>query len=181
MKKKLKRGMSGLLAALLTFTAVFGSGVTALAASPSGATSKSYSVAFPRDGDANQIYSEDVWGHSAKTYMNGWSTSESTTTTVHCMDSFDGQVVYCIEPGVPRSMARPSPVRQRTSGTTTPSSLNRTIEPDDIKVLLGPYHAVWLSGESFHLVALPECGGCRPHCPRLRHADPGVGDHRRRA
>lgn len=39
MKKKLKRGMSGLLAALLTFTAVFGSGVTALAASPSGATS----------------------------------------------------------------------------------------------------------------------------------------------
>ena len=96
MKKKLKRGMSGLLAALLTFTAVFGSGVTALAASPSGATSKSYSVAFPRDGDANQIYSEDVWGHSAKTYMNGWSTSESTTTTVHCMDSFDGQVVYCI-------------------------------------------------------------------------------------
>ena len=34
MKKKLKRGMSGLLAALLTFTAVFGSGVTALAASP---------------------------------------------------------------------------------------------------------------------------------------------------
>ena len=99
MKKKLKRGMSGLLAALLTFTAVFGSGVTALAASPSGATSKSYSVAFPRDGDANQIYSEDVWGHSAKTYMNGWSTSESTTTTVHCMDSFDGQVVYCIEPG----------------------------------------------------------------------------------
>ena len=47
MKKKLKRGMSGLLAALLTFTAFFGSGVTALAASPSGATSKSYSVAFP--------------------------------------------------------------------------------------------------------------------------------------
>lgn len=96
--------MSGLLAALLTFTAVFGSGVTALAASPSGATSKSYSVAFPRDGDANQIYSEDVWGHSAKTYMNGWSTSESTTTTVHCMDSFDGQVVYCIESSAPRSM-----------------------------------------------------------------------------
>ena len=82
MKKKLKRGMSGLLAALLTFTAVFGSGVTALAASPSGATSKSYSVAFPRDGDANQIYSEDVWGHSAKTYMNGWSTSESTRPSI---------------------------------------------------------------------------------------------------
>ena len=137
MKKKLKRGMSGLLAALLTFTAVFGSGVTALAASPSGATSKSYSVAFPRDGDANQIYSEDVWGHSAKTYMNGWSTSESTTTTVHCMDSFDGQVVYCIEPGVPRSMGETFTGFGEDFWDNYPSSLNRTIEPDDIKVLLG--------------------------------------------
>ena len=137
MKKKLKRGMSGLLAALLTFTAVFGSGVTALAASPSGATSKSFSVAFPRDGDANQIYSEDVWGHSAKTYMNGWSTSESTTTTVHCMDSFDGQVVYCIEPGVPRSMGETFTGFGEDFWDNYPSSLNHTIEPDDIKVLLG--------------------------------------------
>lgn len=137
MKKKLKRGMSGLLAALLTFTAVFGSGVTALAASPSGATSKSYSVAFPRDGDANQIYSEDVWGHSAKTYMNGWSTSESTTTTVHCMDSFDGQAVYCIEPSAPRSMGETFTGFGEDFWDNYPSSLNRTIEPDDIKVLLG--------------------------------------------
>ena len=137
MKKKLKRGMSGLLAVLLTFTAVFGSGVTALAASPSGATSKSYSVAFPRDGDANQIYSEDVWGYSAKTYMNGWSTSESTTTTVHCMDSFDGQVVYCIEPGVPRSMGETFTGFGEDFWDNYPSSLNHTIEPDDIKVLLG--------------------------------------------
>lgn len=137
MKKKFKRRMSGLLAALLTFTAVFSSGVTALAASPSGATSKSYSVAFPRDGDANQIYSEDVWGHSAKTYMNGWSTSESTTTTVHCMDSFDGQVVYCIEPGVPRSMGETFTGFGEDFWDNYPSSLNRTIEPDDIKVLLG--------------------------------------------
>ena len=137
MKKKLKRGMSGLLAALLTFTAVFGSGVTALAASPSGATSKSYSVAFPRDGDANQIYSEDVWGHSAKTYMNGWSTSESTTTTVHCMDSFDGQAVYCIEPSAPRSMGETFTGFGEDFWDNYPGSLNRTIEPDDIKVLLG--------------------------------------------
>ena len=55
MKKKLKRGMSGLLAALLTFTAVFGSGVTALAASPSGATSKSYSVAFGTETPTRSI------------------------------------------------------------------------------------------------------------------------------
>ena len=137
MKKKLKRGMSGLLAALLTFTAVFGSGVTALAASPSGATSKSYSVAFPRDGDANQIYSEDVWGHSAKTYMNGWSTSESTTTTVHCMDSFDGQVVYCIESSAPRSMGETFTGFGEDFWDNYPSSLNHTIGPDDIKVLLG--------------------------------------------
>ena len=69
--------------------------------------------------------------------MIGCSTSESTTTTVHCMDSFDGQVVYCIEPGVPRSMGETFSGFGEDFWDNYPSSLNRTIEPDDIKVLLG--------------------------------------------
>ena len=67
MKKILKRGMSGLLAVLMAFTMLAGFGTTtAFAASE---TAESYMISFPRDGDAAQIYSEDAWGHSAKSYM----------------------------------------------------------------------------------------------------------------
>ena len=95
MKKKiLTRSTSGLLAFLMCFTAMLGIGTTTAFAAYESA--EAYSVGFPRDGDANQIYSEDLWGHSAKQYMNGWATEASTVTTIHCMDSFDGQVVYCM-------------------------------------------------------------------------------------
>lgn len=90
MKKIFKRGMSGLLAVLMAFTVLAGFGTTtAFAASE---TAESYMISFPRDGDAAQIYSEDAWGHSAKTYMNGWATGSSNYTTLHCMNSFDGKV-----------------------------------------------------------------------------------------
>ena len=102
MKKILKRGMSGLLAVLMAFTVLAGFGTTtAFAASE---TAESYMISFPRDGDAAQIYSEDAWGHSAKSYMNGWATGSSNYTTLHCMDSFDGKVCYCIEPGLSRNV-----------------------------------------------------------------------------
>lgn len=95
MKKILKRGMSGLLAVLMAFTMLAGFGTTtAFAASE---TAESYMISFPRDGDAAQIYSEDAWGHSAKSYMNGWATGSSNYTTLHCMDSFDGKVCYCMQ------------------------------------------------------------------------------------
>lgn len=79
MKKIFKRGMSGLLAVLMAFTMLAGFGTTtAFAASE---TAESYMISFPRDGDAAQIYSEDAWGHSAKSYMNGWATGSSNYTT----------------------------------------------------------------------------------------------------
>ena len=67
--KFIKRGMSGLMAVLMAVTAFVGLGTTtAFAASE---TAESYMVSYPRDGDANQVYGEDGWGHTAKTYMNG--------------------------------------------------------------------------------------------------------------
>ena len=90
MKKKiLKRGMSGLLAVLMAFTALIGMGTTAFAASE---TAESYMVSYPRDGDACMVYGEDGWGHSAKSYMNGWGSQAGNFTTLHCMDSYDGKV-----------------------------------------------------------------------------------------
>lgn len=53
MKKFYRRSISGLLAVLICFTTILGSSVTALATSVPAETAKSYSVAFPRNGDAN--------------------------------------------------------------------------------------------------------------------------------
>ena len=64
-----RRGISGLLAVLMTFTALMGIGTTtAFAASTAGETAESYSVGFPRDGDANLDYSS-TWVTSGE----GWS------------------------------------------------------------------------------------------------------------
>ena len=68
MKKFYRRSISGLLALLICFTAILSSGVTAFAASSSGETAKSYSVAFPRDGDAN-LDNSGTWGHDELHYM----------------------------------------------------------------------------------------------------------------
>ena len=120
MKKIFKRGMSGLLAVLMAFTVLAGFGTTtAFAASE---TAESYMISFPRDGDAAQIYSEDAWGHSAKNYMNGWATGSSDYTTLHCMDSFDGKVCYCIEPGLSRNVGDTYHGFGGISGITIPAS-----------------------------------------------------------
>ena len=135
MKKKIfKRGMSGLLAVLMAFTALIGMGTAAFAASE---TAESYMVSYPRDGDAVQVYDHSTWGHDAKTYMNGWSTGASNMTTIHCMDSYDGKVCYCIEPGVPRNVGDSYSGFGENFWDNYPSQYNNTIEPDDIKVLLG--------------------------------------------
>ena len=47
MKKLYRRSISGLLALLICFTAILGSGVTAFAAAPTGERADSDSVAFP--------------------------------------------------------------------------------------------------------------------------------------
>ncbi len=135
MKSFIKRGMSGLLAFLMCFTALFGAGsTTAFAASE---TSESYMISFPRDGDANQVYGTDTWGHPAKNFMNGWYTEENTTWTVHAQESFEGQVCYCIEPGVHREIGDTYSGFGENFWDNYPSSYNNTIEPDTIKVLLG--------------------------------------------
>lgn len=72
-----------------------------------------------------------------KTYMNGWSTTGATTTTIHCMDSFDGKACYCIEPGITRNVGDTYTKYDENFWDNYPSSLNSTIEPDDIKLLLG--------------------------------------------
>ena len=96
MTQKVKRALSLFMAAVLCCTALLGLGTTVYAAREQGTV---YLIAFPRSGDEN--YS-GAWGHDAAEYMNGWSTGQSRYTSVRAVNSYSGNICYCIEPGVPQ-------------------------------------------------------------------------------
>ncbi len=129
--QKIKKCMSLFLAALMCVTTLFGVGTTAYAAEE---TDEVCLVSFPRDGDAN--YSNE-WGHSSFDFMNGWSTGSSRYTTVRAMGSYDGNICYCIEPGVPQESGDRFTKKGEDFWDNYPSSYNHTISPDDIKLFIG--------------------------------------------
>ena len=94
--QKFKRTLSLFLAMLMCVTTLFGMGTTAFAAEE---TDEVYLISYPRDGDAN--YGGE-WGHNSLSFMNGWSTATSRFTTIRAMGSYEGNICYCIEPGVPQ-------------------------------------------------------------------------------
>lgn len=129
--KKFKRIMSLFLAALMCVTTLAGLGTTAYAAEE---TDEVYLVSFPRDGDDN--YSGE-WGHGSHTFMNGWSTKGSRYTSVYAMGSYTGNICYCIEPGVTLKTGDRFTKKGENFWDNYPSSYNKTITPDDIKLFIG--------------------------------------------
>ena len=129
--QKIKKCMSLFLAALMCVTTLFGVGTTAYAAEE---TDEVCLVSFPRDGDAN--YGGE-WGHGSYTYMNGWSMASSRYTTVRAMGSYEGNICYCIEPGVPQESGDRFTKKGENFWDNYPSSYNHTISPDDIKLFIG--------------------------------------------
>lgn len=129
--QKIKKCMSLFLAALMCVTTLFGIGTTAYAAEE---TDEVCLVSFPRDGDAN--YGGE-WGHGSFNFMNGWSSGSSRYTTVRAMGSYDGNICYCIEPGVPQDSGDRFTKKGENFWDNYPSSYNHTISPDDIKLFIG--------------------------------------------
>ena len=129
--QKIKKVMSLFLAALMCVTTLVGFGTTAYAAEE---TDEVYLISFPRDGDAN--YGGE-WGHSSLNFMNGWFTGTSRYTTVRAMGSYEGNICYCIEPGVPQNTGDSFTQKGENFWDNYPSSYNHTISPDDIKLFIG--------------------------------------------
>ena len=129
--QKLKRMMSLFLAALICVTTLVGFGTTAYAAEE---TDEVCLVSFPRDGDAN--YGGE-WGHGSFNFMNGWFAQTSRYTTVRAMGSYSGNICYCIEPGVPQETGDRYTKKGENFWDNYPSSYNKTISPDDIKLFIG--------------------------------------------
>ena len=129
--QKFKRTVSMLLAMLMCVTTLFGMGTTAFAAEE---TDEVYLISYPRDGDAN--YGGE-WGHISLSFMNGWSTATSRFTTIRAMGSYEGNICYCIEPGVPQQTGNTFTKKGENFWDEYPSSYNSTIAPDDIKLFIG--------------------------------------------
>ena len=129
--KWLKKGLSALLSAAMCFTTVLSISTPVFAATEVEA----YMVDYPRDGDAN--YSTTTWGHSAAKLMSGWAQQGHNYTTLHSIGTFNGQVAYCIEPGVSQYSGDILTGQDESYWENYPASNNVTISPDTVKLLLG--------------------------------------------
>lgn len=130
-RKTLKKALSAFLSLLMCMMTLLSISTPVFAAT----TVDAYMVDFPRDGDSN--YSATAWGHSATSLMGGWRFLNNKYTTVHSIGTYNGQVSYCIEPGIGQNAGDTLSHKDETFWENYPSHLNPTISPDTIKVLLG--------------------------------------------
>ncbi len=129
----LKRGTSLLLAFLMCLTTFFGIGTTTAFAA--GTKGEALLIAYPREGDAN--YSQTTWGREAMTLMNGWSMMKSKYFSVFTMNSYNGNICYCIEPGTLLNNGDVFEQKDETFFDNYPSEYNHTITPYEIQHFLG--------------------------------------------
>ena len=128
--KKAKKVLSLLLAAVTCLGTFAGFGTTAFAA---GERMTAYMVDLPRSADPNKT----GWGHPALSLMGGWSVESGDHYTVHTQDSYNGKLVYCIEPGVGVHTGDSYTGFGEDFWDNYPSSLNPTISPTVIKAYIG--------------------------------------------
>ena len=131
MTQNIKRVLSLLLTVVLCFVTFSGLATTAYAAAEQGTA---YLIAFPRDGD--EAYSGE-WGHDKQTYMNGWGVDKTRRTSVYAMNSYAGNICYCIEPGAPLQTGNILGQKGENFWEQYPPDFNKTISPETIKLMIG--------------------------------------------
>lgn len=132
MKSKImKKAVSLLLMAVTILGTVIGGATPAFAAE----TLSAHNFSFPRENDAN--WDSSSWGRPAQNLMSGWYADSVNQFWVHTVGDVEDTVTYCIEPGVNRPAGSSFTKRDESFWDNYPSSLNVTIQPDTIKLLLG--------------------------------------------
>ena len=127
-----KRSIAGMLAfAFLLTTMLSVGGTTAFAA---GTQEKVYIVSFPRSGD---VSSNTGWGHTAQSYLNGWSTTANSYTVTRAIGGYEGQACYCIEPGVSQQTGDTLTKKDENFWDNYPDDYNSAIAPYTIKLFIG--------------------------------------------
>lgn len=128
--RKGKRLLSLLLALVLSVGMFSGLATTAFAASEQMTL---YMYDLPRGG-ANKT----AWGHGALSLMGGWtSAGRDGYWSVFCKDSYSGQIVYCIEPGIHCATGDVNSAFGEGFWDNYPSGMNSTISPTVIKAYIG--------------------------------------------
>ena len=127
-----KRSVSLLLSFIICLSTIVGVALTASAASTTG---KAIVIGYPRNGDAN--YSTVTWGHDELHYMGGWMSHKGRHTTFYTMNSYKGNICYCIEPGRPFDTGLVFTQKGEDFFDNFPEAYNSTISADDIKLFLG--------------------------------------------
>lgn len=120
-----------LLALLVCVTMFAGLGTTAFAASEKGMV---YLNVYPASGDSGD---SSLWGHGALNFMNGWSTSAGSKLFLRSINSFTGNVCYCLEPGRPQNSGEYLYSYDERFWDNLPGNLNSTLTPDEIKTTIG--------------------------------------------
>ena len=128
----LRRSVSLLLSLIICLSTIVGVALTASAASTTG---KAIVIGYPRNGDAN--YSTVTWGHDELHYMGGWMCHKGRHTTFYTMNSYKGNICYCIEPGRPLDTGLVFTQKGEDFFDNFPKEYNSTISADDIKLFLG--------------------------------------------
>ena len=128
----LRRSVSLLLSIFICLSTIVGVALTASAASTTG---KAIVIGYPRNGDAN--YSTVTWGHDELHYMGGWMCHKGRHTTFYTMNSYKGNICYCIEPGRPLDTGLVFTQKVEDFFDNFPKEYNSTISADDIKLFLG--------------------------------------------
>ena len=127
-----KRSVSLLLSFIICLSTIVGVALTASAASSTG---KAIVIGYPRNGDTN--YSTVTWGHDELHYMGGWMCHKGRYTTFYTMNSYKGNICYCIEPGRPLDTGLVFTQKDEDFFDNFPEEYNSTISADDIKLFLG--------------------------------------------
>lgn len=127
-----KRSVSLLLSFIICLSTIVGVALTASAASTTG---KAIVIGYPRNGDTN--YSTVTWGHDELHYMGGWMCHKGRYTTFYTMNSYKGNICYCIEPGRPLDTGLVFTQKDEDFFDNFPEEYISTISADDIKLFLG--------------------------------------------
>ena len=128
-----KRGLSLFLAFLMCFTTLLSIGKTTVLAV--GEIGEAVMIGYPRGEDVNR--SDVTWGHDALTFMNGWFSEARTLHEVYSMNSYVGNICYCIEPGTELEVGDIFEQKDETFFDNYPSEYNHTITPIEIKHFFG--------------------------------------------
>lgn len=133
MKKRFfKRGLSAVLAIVMCLSTFLGIGTTTAFAAD--VTDDVVMFSFPREGDSN--FGAD-WGHGELKFMNGWFNGSTKKITVYTIGSWNGNACYCIEPGTPLAIGNVMTQRDENYWDNYPSTYNKTISADEIKLFIG--------------------------------------------